>query len=137
MEKLKVFVFDNEENFCIEKNLQLGNCLWKMLYFHLFYARWNIFHFVLSENAPNYNKRERQRHGKRDCVSEKVIQMDFSYTLMIIGVEVEGKKISLLNKGKPSFKEGHDFLIKNRSAKIQSKVQREVFLKANYGTMKT
>lgn len=67
-----------------------------------------------------------------------MILMDFSYTLTLIGVDVEGKKISLLNKGKQIFKEGHEFfLIKNRSAKIQSKVQRKVFVKANYDTLKT
>ena len=102
---------------CYKKKVQLGNCLRKI-----------SFYFVLSENAPNS-----QQEREIENMSKKMILMDFSYTLMVIGVEVEEKKISLLNKRKTIPRKRKVtiilsfffFLIKNRSAKIQSKVQRK------------
>lgn len=99
-----------------------------MLYFHLFLCSLNfVFPSVLFWMKMRQITTWEDVRGSERRDSKKMILMDFSYTLMIIGVEVERKKISLLNEGKQSLKEGHDFLIKTRSAKIQSKVQREVF----------
>lgn len=89
----------------------------EFLFSLLFCFGWKMRQIITWEEVRGSERRD----------SKKMILMDFSYTLRIIGVEVEGKKISLLNVGKQSLNEGHDFLIKNRSAKIQSKVQREVF----------